>query len=1011
MKTKIRASFSLLLLCTTPLFPVALGMLQLRASADPSREAPAQDTHRQSLDGAWLIAQDTHDQGVAGQWYEPSRFPAAAAHAIQVPGNINEAWPNPAPIFQPQAANLDWYMLTFVPKTAAGPGLRSYLRFGAVRYLCEVWLNGKDLLSHEGGEDPFECDATGALIPGRSNTLIVRVASPFLGGINQHVTLVSQPDVRIIDGFARPDAEKKEIRLEVTVENNTGAPASVDLAARWGEFKPRREIGSKTAQVTVQPGQSAATLVLPVPEPRLWSFDEPNLYTIGITSRWQGAPSAPAAGDECHFRTGFRDFRITDGFFHLNGKRIFLKATFDNWYDPVVIQGTPRVMTYLAKDIPQLKLAGFNAMRFIMSAALPEDLDQADELGLLLFTENETAWLLKDPSKFGITLNQVVRRDRNHPSLVMWGLLNETDSQDIYHRARAWLPSLRAIDDTRLVMLSSGRWDADFKTGSASNPGSSAWNVYMGGEDPAHPVPTGEVPQGGGAFHSGTGDAHIYETYPSSWDFVMNFENLAKAPKPFFLSEAGDGSSYNPLAEKREMERAGAPSTAFAWGWINPALKGLQGTWETYGLSDVYPSIEEMLADSEHSEIRQRARTFSIVRSNPKVNGFDLTSLVGNWGTGQGIMDAFRNLKPGLLPVLQAGWAPLRWCLLVNPTNVYADKPLRVRVALANEDVLAGGDYPALLKISGAGGVVWSSQVTVHVESGADAPMAYTVFDKDVAIPQLAEGSYTLEAELSGRANAAASELAFIVTRPVRAERLGAVTVLGLDAKVRDLLLRGGAKIHDYAEGEEIDREVILVGDSFKGPAAAWRALYARCARGAHVVFLAPRVFLVDARTKPETPRWLALGNKGIEDFDTDWLYHKDVVAKGGPAFARLQTRFMTPEYYEGVLEDTPFFRGVTPPDSAEAIAIRCSGIVDSAGAFSPGSLFYKDGVMLGTYRHHAGHFTINALNILGNIGNPAADRLLLNLAAEAGSDAAPVQPLPEGYAAELASLGIAEAP
>ncbi len=704
MNRTIHASFSRFIQCASILFTMPLAMLALESAADSPRDAAIPVERLQSLDGTWEIARDQNDLGRVGQWYQPSRFPTAVARPIQVPGNINETWPNPAPILEARAANLDWYLLTFTPKTAAGPGLRSYLRFGAVRYMSEVWLNGRYLGAHEGGEDPFECDATEALVPGRSNTLVVRVASPYLGGINQHVTLVSQPRVRLIDGFARPDAERREIHLEVTMENNTGAPASVDLTATWGEYKPGRRLGAKTTQVTVPPGQSAATLILPVAQPRLWSFDEPNLYTIGIASFWHGAPSESPAGDACHFRTGFRDFRVVDGFFHLNGKRIFLKATFDNWYDPVLIQGTPRRMTYLAKDIPQLKRAGFNAMRFIMSAALPEDLDEADELGLLIFTEHETAWLLKDPSKFGISLNQVVRRDRNHPSLAMWGLLNETESQDIYHRARAWLPSLRAVDDTRLVLLSSGRWDNDFRTASASNPGSSTWNVFLGGEDPVHPASTGDVPQDIGAFHPGTGDAHIYESYPTSWDFVTNFENLARATKPFFLSEAGDGSSYNPLAEKRAMERAGAPASAYAWGWINPALKGLQGTWATYGLSDVYPAIEDMLVDSELSESRQRARTFSIVRSNPKVNGFDLTSLIGNWGTGQGIMDCFRNFEPGQLAVLQAGWAPLRWCLLVNPTNVYADQALRVRVALANEDVLPGGDYPVLLTISGARG-------------------------------------------------------------------------------------------------------------------------------------------------------------------------------------------------------------------------------------------------------------------------------------------------------------------
>ena len=72
--------------------------------------------------------------------------------------------------------------------------------------------------------------------------------------------------------------------------------------------------------------------------------------------------------------------------------------------------------------------------------------------------------------QFADTLDQVVRRDRNHPSLVMWGLLNENPDMDLYHRAVAALPGLRAVDDTRVVLLSSGRWDGDYKTGSASSP-------------------------------------------------------------------------------------------------------------------------------------------------------------------------------------------------------------------------------------------------------------------------------------------------------------------------------------------------------------------------------------------------------------------------------------------------------------------------------------------------------------------------------------------------------------
>jgi hypothetical protein len=989
-----------------------VGWLANRVPAAPA--AAAEGSRLQSLDGRWQIAQDTYDVGLSGRWFDPASFPSGSSRLIQVPGTITEAWPNPLPLLK--AANLVWYMRTFTSEVEAAPGMRSYLRFGAVRYLSHIWLNGVDLGSHEGGDDPFEFDVTKFLRSGQPNTVIIRVASPFLGGVNQHVSLVAEPDVRIIDGFARPNAQAGAIRLDVTVENNTSAPAVVDLTASVGEYKPSRPVGTQTANATVPPGRSTTTLTLAVPGPHPWNLDDPFLYTISITSRWRGASSEADGRDDCSFRTGFRDFRIIDGYFCLNGRRIFLKSSHGNWYDPVVIQGTPGAMDYLNRNFPQLKKAGFNMMRFITSAALPEQLDQADELGILIYSEHETAWpvlLVADPTKIGISLDQVVRRDRNHPSLAIWGLLNETSSLLAFQRGKALLPGLRAIDDTRVVLLSSGRWDEDFQTGSASNPGSATWDVYLGGEDPIKPVSAGTFKGGeAGGFHPGTGDAHIYNWYPTSWQFVMDFAHLAQDTRPFFLSEAGIGSLYNSIREEQEMKAAGASAGAYAWNWIKPDADGLRKTWKTYGLDSVYPSIEDMLVDSELSASRQRELIFSIVRSNPKVNGYNVTGLNDAWGAGEGVMNNFYEFKAGYLAVFQAGWAPLRWCLFVNPMNAYADEPVHVKVALANEDRLAPGDYPAILKISAAQGIVWKHEVTIRVLAGRDAPLAYPVFDEDVTIPGLAEGAYTLEADLGKGIDAAANALSFIVTsREHLPARPGNVTVLGLDQSAREFLVRHGARLHDYVEGEQIDHEAIVLGDSFTARSAAWRALYARVARGAHAVFLAPGVFSADPAGGGRNPvKWLALSktvgfntrNAGLSK-ERDALYHKEIVAKNVPAFAGLAWKLMTPEYYGSLLENSVYFDAVPVPETTAAVAIRCNLYMDY-------TRIYEDGVVLGTYRHHAGHFTINGLDILGHLGNPAADRLFLNLVAEAQSDAAALEPLPADYDAEMEALGIRDA-
>jgi hypothetical protein len=110
----------------------------------------------------------------------------------------------------------------------------------------------------------------------------------------------------------------------------------------------------------------------------------------------------------------------------------------------------------------------------------------------------------------------------------------------------------------------------------------------------------------------------------------------------------------------------------------------------------------------------------------------------------------------------------------------------------------------------------------------------------------------------------------------------------------------------------------------------------------------------------------------------------------------------MSPEYYGTLLSNTAFFQGVTPPADTAAVAIY-SSLTDHYHFF--------DGVMLGTYPFHAGHFTLNALNVVGSIGSPATDRLLLNLVAAAQADAAPLAPLPTDYDAEMDKFGFIDPP
>jgi len=142
---------------------------------------------------------------------------------------------------------------------------------------------------------------------------------------------------------------------------------------------------------------------------------------------------------------------------------------------------------------------------------------------------------------------------------------------------------------------------------------------------------------------------------------------------------------------------------------------------------------------------------------------------------------------------------------------------------------------------------------------------------------------------------------------------------------------------------------------------------------------------------------------QGGQNGDPEWLYHKETVAKtGNPIFAGLPTKLMDPDDYGMMLGNAHFFEGTTTPDDTAAVAIR-STLGDHYQ--------YKDGFLIGTYKLGAGLFTVNAFDLLGTIGAPATDRMVLNFVLAAQADAAPVTGPPDDFAATMDKLGIVDPP
>jgi beta-galactosidase/beta-glucuronidase len=263
---------------------------------------------------------------------------------------------------------------------------------------------------------------------------------------------------------------------------------------------------------------------LQITNPRLWDLHDPFLYQVRARVNVKSSSSF----DEQTIRTGFRDFRIENGHFRLNGRRIYLQTAHTGQQDPFGLR-VPFDPDWPLADLRMMKAMGFNSIRFFQSLGLRKQLDLADELGFLIYEEPRGGWLIDYAADIyeqrrDRSIRAMIQRDRNHPSVVAWGLLNESPfdlskNHPTFIHARESLALIRSMDPNRLVFLSSGRWDGEPDIGSVANPGVSSWQHLLGSEaegaaaitplfQPGGPwLPPPALPIAGHV--AGMGDVHI----------------------------------------------------------------------------------------------------------------------------------------------------------------------------------------------------------------------------------------------------------------------------------------------------------------------------------------------------------------------------------------------------------------------------------------------------------------------------------------------------------------------
>lgn len=985
-------------------------------SAKPFAEGAAA---LQSLNGDWLIATDPGNVGRERKWFTSDAVDEAKP--CRVPDILERTFPG--------YDGVVWYWKDFETE-AVGRNQRLLLKFHAADYLADAWVNGTHVGSHEGGETPFSLDVSQAVNAKKKNRLVVRVVNPGLepvdgltlavtphgiknvpmsvgnfwnpGGLWQPVELHRVSAIRIADVFADPRLADGKIALQISLVNETGAEVSATIHYEvtqdlWGS------VIAQGAQAVRLPKTKTLEAKLIVPAPQAWSPDDPCLYRVTVRVETSHASHVQSV------RCGFREFVFRDGYFRLNGKRIFLKSTHSVEHYPIG-QHVPHDPELLRRELIYAKAMGFNTVRWLGRMMFPSQLDLCDELGLMVYEECYASWGWKDSpgmkERFDRSIQEMILRDRNHPSLVIWGLLNETQDGPIFRHAVETLPLVRSLDASRMVLLGSGRWDAQLSIGSLSNPRTTEWQHALGEEFPgAPPIDPKDIASSytlvKGGYIEGTGDAHKYVPRPWRKQDVEFFRTVGAGSKNVFLSEHGNGSEIDPVRIIRLFEQNGARPDLDDARLYCAMLDKFEKDWKRWGLDQTFVTPSEMISQGLKIHSEQRLIALNAIRSNPKLCGYNLTGISDEGVEGEGLMTTFRELKPGIVDALVDGFAPLRWCLFVEPVHMYSGATVRLEAVLANEDVLTPGEYPVRLRIVGPAGTAYEKAGSIKIpdpKGSPEPPFVFPWLKEDIVLEGPA-GKYEVAVFFERGAAAVGRQTVILGEARHQSTPRQSVTVWEDDPALSKWL-----RAHDCAitkfETTQVPtlREAIFVdGQSVSeslGDATAYRALMARVVRGSTAVFLAPEAL----GNEKDPLGYIPSAQKGKLDDSAGYFWGRDDIVKSHAIFEKLPSRCVM---------DLTFYRDIIPYTSFVEMDEKAEVVVPCFSLGRPGGQGYSSGANMLIYHFGEGKVVVSTLRLLENLGrHPAADQIILNMLAYAAADSGkPLAPLPANFKAELEAI------
>lgn len=356
-------------------------------------------------DSKWHTLNVPHDWAIEGD------FSASAPS-----GNSGGALPG----------GIGWYRKTFTVDNA-DKGKMMYIDFDGVYMNAKVWINGTLLGQRPYGYSSFRYDLTPYIIYGGKNVVAVRVDNSdqpnsrwYSGcGIYRHVWLNKTARIHVAHWGTHVVAEGNKVKVDVTVDNPDNAKFAVrnTLLDREG-----RVVGKATGIKSV----------IKVSKPKLWSCESPYIYTLRTEIVAGGK-----VVDTYETTTGFRTFKFDAAKgFSLNGKSMKINGVCQ--HHDLGCLGAAINEDALHRQLRILKEMGTNAIRCSHNPPAPELLAMCDTMGFIVMDESFDMWRRRktqnDYARFfdewaERDLTDLVLRDRNHPSILMWSIGNEVLEQ------------------------------------------------------------------------------------------------------------------------------------------------------------------------------------------------------------------------------------------------------------------------------------------------------------------------------------------------------------------------------------------------------------------------------------------------------------------------------------------------------------------------------------------------------------------------------------------------------